>query len=216
MDTTITPPPFHAPANNSELMRRAKESLKGNWGACIGATLIYIVITIITIAIPIADIIGLVIEGPITLGFAMLYLNMIRKKSAEVEQIFAGFKHFTPSFCLYILILIFILLWSLLFIIPGIVALFAYSMSFYILADNPGIGALEAIRRSKQMMKGRKGELFCLCLRFLGWFLVCCFFVIGFLWLIPYMYTACAHFYEEAKKSVTPDADQPTLSVSNA
>ena len=95
---------------------------------------------------------------------------------------------------------IFILLWTLLLIIPGIIATYSYAMTFFIIADDPQAGALEAIGRSKEMMRGHRWKLFCLFLRFIGWSLLCLLtFGIGFLWLTPYMQTSLAHFYDDVR-----------------
>ena len=93
-----------------------------------------------------------------------------------------------------------VLIGMLLFIIPGIIAAYRYAMTFYILADHPGMDALAAIRRSKEMMRGNKLKLFCLGWRFFWWFLLCiptCF--IGLIWLVPYMNTSLAKFYDDLK-----------------
>lgn len=95
---------------------------------------------------------------------------------------------------------ILILLWSLLLIIPGIIKSFSYAMTPYILEDNPELGAVDAIHRSRMMMRGHKFDLFWLYLSFIGWFLLSILTLgIGFLWLVPYMETAQAAFYEEVK-----------------
>ena len=95
---------------------------------------------------------------------------------------------------------VFILLWMLLLIIPGIIAALAYSQTFYILAEDESIGAMDALKKSKEMMNGYKWKYFCLSLRFLGWVLLCILTLgIGFLWLAPYVEVSYAHFYEELK-----------------
>ena len=75
------------------------------------------------------------------------------------------------------------------------------SMAFFIIADDADCGPLEAISRSKEMMKGNKWKLFCLHWRFFGWALLAAFFTfgIGYLWLVPYMQTSFAKFYEDVK-----------------
>ena len=89
-------------------------------------------------------------------------------------------------------------LWSLLFVIPGIVASFSYAMTDYILAEHPELTASEAINRSKEMMRGNRFRLFCLELSFIGWSILCLFtFGIGNLWLTPYKNAAKAAFYRE-------------------
>ena len=91
-------------------------------------------------------------------------------------------------------------LWSLLFVIPGIIATYSYSMSFYILRDNPDMDANAARKASIEMMKGNKWKLFCLELSFIGWMLLSMLtFGILLLWVGPYMETAKAAFYEELK-----------------
>ena len=95
---------------------------------------------------------------------------------------------------------LFTFLWTLLFIIPGIIKAFSYAMSPYILEENPELSANEAIDRSRAMMKGHKFDLFWLYLSFIGWGFLCIFTLgIGLLWLMPYMQTAEAAFYEDVK-----------------
>jgi len=93
---------------------------------------------------------------------------------------------------------IYVLLWSLLFVIPGIIASFSYAMTDYILAENPEMSASEAISRSKEMMEGNRFRLFCLEFSFIGWSILCAFTLgIGNLWLTPYRQAATAAFYRE-------------------
>ena len=95
---------------------------------------------------------------------------------------------------------IFIALWSLLLIIPGIVKSLSYAMTPYILEENPELSANEAIDRSRAMMRGHKYDLLWLYLSFIGWFLLSFLTLgIGLLWLIPYVETAQAAFYEDVK-----------------
>ena len=96
--------------------------------------------------------------------------------------------------------MLFTFLWSLLFIIPGIVKCFSYSMTPFILEEHPELGANEAIDHSRAMMKGHKFDLFWLILSFIGWGFLCLFtFGIGYLWLVPYMDTSISAFYEDVK-----------------
>jgi uncharacterized membrane protein len=93
---------------------------------------------------------------------------------------------------------IFTILWFLLLIIPGFVALLRYSQTFYILSEDESIGPLEAISKSKEMMMGNKWKLFCLYCRFIGWFIVC-IITLGFagLYVGPYLSQSCANFYND-------------------
>ena len=82
----------------------------------------------------------------------------------------------------------------------GIIASYAYAMAFYVVADEPTIGAREALRRSKEMMQGNKFKLFCLYWHFFGWAILCILTLgIGFLWLGPYMSASTARFYEDVR-----------------
>ena len=95
---------------------------------------------------------------------------------------------------------VFVFLWSLLLVIPGIIKMFSYAMTPYILEEHPELTANEAIDHSRAMMKGHKFDLFWLYLSFIGWGILCIFTLgIGNLWLIPYMQTAQASFYEDVK-----------------
>ncbi|MCU5506971.1 hypothetical protein COA05_17815, partial [Bacillus thuringiensis] len=98
----------------------------------------------------------------------------------------------------YIVVNIYIFLWFLLFIIPGIIKSFSYAMTYFIINDHPEYSINQAITESRRMMDGHKMEYFILCLSFIGWFILSCITLgIGFLWLIPYFYTTSAAFYEE-------------------
>lgn len=91
-------------------------------------------------------------------------------------------------------------LWFLLFIVPGFIMCFAYAMTPFILNDHPELSAWEASRRSEEMMRGHKWRLFCLELSFIGWYLLAILtFGIGLLWLIPYVTTSLAAFYNDLK-----------------
>ncbi len=184
---------------NRELMARARASLQGQWGNAVVACIIYLVISFGMNMIPFAGLLGLLIAGPFSVGFSIFFLSVIRTRG-EVGQIFAGFPQFGRALGAYLLIVLFIILWTLLFIIPGLIMSYAYMMTFFVLADDPQVGAREAIRRSKEMMHGHKWKLFCLYFRFIGWSLLALLTCgIGFLWLMPYVQTAMAHFYEDVK-----------------
>ncbi|MEI2760118.1 MAG: DUF975 family protein [Bacteroidia bacterium] len=186
---------------NVVLMQMARESLKGKWGLAIGTFVVYLLISVvlqmITIVGPIAS---LIISGPFALGLAVFGLSISRNQDAKLEQIFQGFSNFGTALGAYLLIILFFLLWMILLIIPGIIAAISYSMTFYILADDNSIGAMDAIDKSKKMMDGYKWKYFCLCLRFLGWALLCILTLgIGLLWLMPYMQVTMAKFYDDVK-----------------
>jgi uncharacterized membrane protein len=189
---------------NLVLMQMARKSLKDKWGLAIGTFVVYMLIigTIQTTTefFPLAGLLLLAISGPMVLGIAIFSINISRNQDARLEQIFQGFNNFSTSLGAYLLMLLFIFLWTLLLIIPGIIAALSYSMTFYILADDNSIGAMEAIDKSKKMMDGYKWKYFCLGLRFIGWSLICILTLgIGFLWLFPYMQVCMVKFYDDIK-----------------
>ena len=98
---------------------------------------------------------------------------------------------------------IFIFLWSLLLLIPGIIKAFSYAMTPYILKEYPELSANQAIELSRKMMRGHKFDLFWLNLSFVGWFFLCLLTLgIGFVWFLPYVQTANAAFYQEVKNEL--------------
>jgi uncharacterized membrane protein len=143
-------------------------------------------------------IITFIIGGAVKLGYCSFNQKLIQGNNPQFSDLFSRFQLFGKALGLRIVIGLFAFLWSLLFIIPGIIALYRYSMAFYIMNDDPSVGIMEAIERSKQMMMGNKWRLFCLHISFIGWAFLCMFTMgIGYLWLFPYFYAAEAAFYLE-------------------
>ena len=105
----------------------------------------------------------------VAFGYNGYALMRVRGSEGQVRDLFDWFHMAGKIIWLNVLEIIFIYLWSLLFFIPGLVAMYRYSMAVYCLLDDPDISALEAIRRSKALMRGKKGELFMLDLSFIGW-----------------------------------------------
>lgn len=180
---------------NRILMQKARKSLNGNWEQPILTYLVYCLIS------GIGGPAGLIIGGPMQFGVSGFSLNLARNKKAELVQIFDGFKtKISDSIVAYLLMVLYVFLWSLLFVIPGIIAAIAYSQTFFILAEDKKITATEALDKSKKMMMGKKGKFFGLCMRFTGWFILSILTMgIGFLWLIPYAHVSFANFYDDIK-----------------
>ena len=182
---------------NAILMRQARVSLSPKWGLAIGTYLVY---GLLTGAINKVFPAGLIFSGPFSLGLAIFSLDFSRGKNAEMKQIFDGFQKFEKSLVAFLLMTLYILLWSLLFIIPGILIALSYAQTYYILADDETITGHEAMKKSQELMTGKRWKLFCLGWRFFGWFLLCLLTLgIGFLWLIPYMNISYAKFYDDLK-----------------
>ena len=198
-----------------DIRKSAWDSLSGKWGSCILAFIIFDIISGALAGLSyvvVGAIALLIVSGPLMLGYTKIYLNVARGKDADLGMLFNGFNDFGRSLVLYITNQIFIALWTMLLIIPGIIKSLAYSMSYYILLDDPNISAGDARKKSIAMMKGNKWRLFCLQLSFIGWFLLCIItFGILIFWVGPYMEVAKAKFYlsllpeEERKDSVVGD-----------
>jgi len=186
---------------NVILMRMAKESLKGKWGIAIGTFVIYSLIVGSFGCVPYAGAVAsLILGGPFLLGITIFALNISRNNDPKLEQLFHGFKNFGTSLGAYLLMVLFIFLWTLLLIVPGIIAAISYAMTFFIIADDPAIAPMDAIDKSKKMMYGYKWKYFCLVFRFFGWFLLCILTLgVGFLWLVPYTRVSFAKFYDDIK-----------------
>lgn len=186
---------------NTKLMQQARASLDLKWGIAIITFLIYNIIVGSLSVIPILGSIGaLILAGPFSYGLATFSMAIARNQKEDIKQIFEGFNNFANCLIAYLLMALYVILWSLLFIIPGIIAAISYSMVFYIMVDEPEIGPEAALRKSKEMMYGYKWKFFRLNIRFFGWSLLCILTLgIGFLWLIPYMHVTYVKFYEDIK-----------------
>ena len=153
---------------------------------------------IIILASLFAAVIYFVLGSFIGVGYAKFNLNLVDKKNAAFETLFEYFSHWKTTTITRLLRALYVFLWSLLFIIPGIVAGFSYAMTDYILAEDPELTADEAISQSKSIMMGNKWRFFCLQFSFIGWdILATLAFGIGHLWLTPYKQAAYAAFYRE-------------------
>ncbi len=186
---------------NKVLMAQARESLSGKWKLAIGTCLVYVLLTVGIAYIPgIGFIAQLIVAGPLTVGISIFSLSIARNQEPKFDQLFEGFQNFGVTLGTYLLMILFILLWMLLLIIPGIIASIAYSQVFYILAEDKNIGPMDALAKSKQMMQGNKWKYFCLGLRLIGLALLCVLTLgIGLLWLEPYANVSFAKFYDDLK-----------------
>lgn len=189
------------PTDNVVLMKMARESLAGKWGLAIATFVVYMLVTGAAGSIaPPGSLLGLIIGGPFALGAASFSLSISRGKDAQLEQIFSGFNRFSTALAAFLLMLLYVVLWTLLLIVPGIIAALSYSMTFYIISDDGSIKATEALERSKQMMDGYKLKLFYLFLRFFLLSLLCVLTLgIGFFWLVPFVHVTLAKFYDDIK-----------------
>ena len=207
---------------NQDFKNAALEALRGNWAPAVVCTIIYLLLSI-GISLPqpniddptaaltgaqkimmVANVLLLfLVMVPLGIGyyqaFKVLFTDGDNKLTANCFRL--SFGNYFKNVAAYLLMCLFIFLWTLLLIIPGIIKALAYSMTPFILKDFPELSVNQAINLSQKMMKGHKFDYFWLGLSFIGWILLGLLTLgIGYIWLIPYMYTSYAAFYEEVKK----------------
>lgn len=183
---------------NLELAGQQIFSTDTGWNAQImgfiigGAALIIIAALVMAIAY-------FILGSIVGVGYSKFNLDLVdRQKEPGIATLFDYFKYWKITAVANLLQGLYVFLWSLLFIIPGIIAGYSYAMTNYILSENPELTAREAIEQSKQMMSGNRWRLFCLQFSFIGWDLLCALTLgIGNLWLTPYKQAATAAFYRE-------------------
>ena len=170
---------------------------------------------------PLSGIYSLLVTGAMDLGLTLFFLAMFRRQIVGIGDVFLGFERYGKALGLFLFQGLFILLWSLLFLVPGIIAAIRYSQAFFILADDPNKGIRQCMDESKMMMRGNKAKYFCLSLSFIGWgilasipagvlsgisealylsgFMTVLFDIVGALCMAPviaYIYSTQAGFYE--------------------
>lgn len=141
--------------------------------------------------------------SPIRYSLSRVYLGLIEGKRVKFSMFATGYTEaWGKSILLSFLTWIFTILWSFLFVIPGIIKAYSYRMAFFILADNPELSANEALQKSKEMMKGHKLDLFVLDLSFIWWFLlVAITFGVASIYVAPYIGATQANFYKSLKEA---------------
>ena len=206
-----TPPPvqrqpvfFNGILNRSLLKEEARAIFKGNYWNAVLAVLLPSLIAggIAAIVPPVGSIISWIFSPILIVGGLVLLLRIVRgMRNAGVGDIFSIFDKFGNVFLAYFTTNLFIGLWTLLFVIPGIYKSFCWAMTFYIIADNPDISGTEARRLSEAMMEGHKMEFFILQLSFIGWTLLsaCTFGILGIFYVAPWMATTNADYYDNLR-----------------
>ncbi|NCC99606.1 MAG: DUF975 family protein [Bacteroidia bacterium] len=190
---------------NSEIRSMACDSLRGNWSMPVLSTLLILLISGTT-AIPFGGFIALIfLYIPICYSLIQAYLMFIRgDKDNLISKMFDCFNDYGRALGVSLLQALYIILWTLLLFVPGVIKSYSYSQAFFIALDKPELRPEDCINESMQMMNGYKMKLFLLDLSFIGWWLLSILSLgIGFLWLLPYIYTSHSHFYEELKAETT-------------
>ncbi len=201
-------------SNYNEYKEMALRSLEGKWTNAVIASFITFFLADLMgsgISVFLEPTAGIIMQGAIVLvllpllwGYLVYFLNLIRGEDISYSRLFDGFEQYLRVFLTEFLKALYELLWSLLFVIPGIIKSYSYAMTEFILKDDPNIGSEEAICKSMKMMEGHKMQLFMIDLSMIGWLILSILTLgIGFLFLVPYNYSAHAHFYEDLKNEQT-------------
>lgn len=205
---------------NQDYKNAALAALKGRWAPAVLATVVFMLFAFAYCGMNILPqylmldatkllkisgasmLLAILVYQPVSFGYYGACRRLLTEGDDQMlHNMMAGaFSKYFRVLWSVVLMELKILAWSLLLIIPGIIMSLAYSMTPFIIYDNPELSAPEAIRLSRKMMKGHKFDLFYLYLSFLGWILLCILTLgIGLIWLMPYMVTSTASFYEDVK-----------------
>jgi len=193
----------------AEMKLAAKSQIKGKLGTFFLAYLMLFLFSFVVGMIPIAGpIITILVSPSLTMGFVLITLMAVNNQDIALADFFNGFNYFVKAFLLCLLTGLFTFLWSLLFIVPGIVKGYAYRMAPYILAENPEMSPLDCITASKNMTNGYKGDLFVLDLSFIGWMLLTAVtFGIAGIYVYPYYMVTYGNFYVDLKSKVISESN---------
>lgn len=180
--------------DRSALKEAAKQQISGKIGVLFLCSLVAGLIA------GVSSFLAWLIVPAIVMGITMIYLGITNGQEPKVGDVFNGFNIFGKAWCLNFLMMLFITLWSLLLVVPGIIKAYSYYMAPYILADNPTMTASEALKESKRITNGAKMDIFILELSFIGWMLLSMFtFGIALIYVAPYMNATMANAYQVLK-----------------
>lgn len=192
---------------NAKFFREAAWSqLTGKWQPAVIFSLVYMAIVLVINYVGTKNdyisFLSMLLLYPLQYGAAVAFLSFKRTGvDVKIGDMFVGFNDYGRVFVTILLQTLYIVLWSLLLVVPGIIKAISYSQTIYILKDNPELKFNGAIERSMAMMEGHKMEAFLLGISFIGWLLLGVLTLgIGMLWVTPYMSTAYAHFYDYVKE----------------
>lgn len=187
-----------------EIKTQARLALKGKW---IQPVLTQLVQGLINGGF----LIKIFLANPISAGARNAYRRLLHNDEEVFSNTFNGAFNgdYTHRVLTMLLKDVYVLLWSILLIVPGIVKSYSYALVPYLVEDEPELDADSCIHRSRELMAGHKWDLFCLDMSFIGWFFLCILTAgIGFLWLSPYVKTSHAAFYEDLVAYTAPAGGQ--------
>lgn len=198
----------------SSIIKTAKGHMKKNLSINIVVYLLYAIIITGANIVPGA---GLVLAGPMAVCVGWFFMMQTRGKDVEFKNAYEKIDRFINAIVAWLFKSIFIFLFTFLFIVPGIIKYYSYSMTYYIIADDKDISGLEAIKKSKEMMKGRKMDRFMLDLSFIGWYILSMFtFGLAYFYAAPYHALAKAEFYRVlVGDNVVEINEEETIAIEN-
>ena len=160
--------------------------------------LLPIILLVVLLVVIVAVLVSVFLFSPLEVGCRRFFNRNLREK-AEVKEVAHGYDHnYMNNVKTLFLRDLYIILWSLLFLIPGIVKSYSYRMIPYLLADHPEMTSKEAFARSREMMNGNKWRAFILDLSFIGWEIlaVLTFGILEIFYVGPYYHATCSALYE--------------------
>lgn len=211
---------------NQDFKNEALDALRGNWAPAVVCAIVFLLIVCVILGPSYcvnmtalgmmhlsSDVVtaftwsswpvSIFLYYPLMLGYSVTHNILVKEggNSLTANMFRSMFGRYLHKVWGMFLTYLFIALWALLLVIPGIIKAFSYALTPYILHDNPELSANQAIDLSRKMMKGHKFDLFWLNLSFVGWFFLCLLTLgVGFVWFMPYVQAANAAFYQEVKR----------------
>ena len=185
-----------------QLMQKARTLLAPHWVLSIGVCLVYG----LAVAVPAelnsyGEMLSFLLAGPLQLGLCFFFLNLVRGEETRFELLFEGFKPLLTVLLSYAIIAALTIVGLILLIVPGIIVALGFSMTYYVIADDPEITFQVALEQSWKLTDGYKMELLVLNLRFIPWYLLglLCL-IVGVFVVIPWHNTTLALYYEHLKE----------------
>lgn len=187
--------------NRAEIKENAKTAFQAKYGLSVGVYVLFALVSAVASAITMG-LGALLIMPPLMVGVSSFFLRIYKRETADIGDMFTdGFTDYGRNLGGMLWMELFVFLWSLLFMIPGIVKALSYSMTPYILADCPNVRATDAIKLSMRMTLGHKGGIFVMVLSFLGWAILSALTagILQILYVGPYIGTSFAGLYVDLK-----------------
>ena len=195
------------------LKQQAKDLFIDYYWPCVGAS--FVAATILAaLSVSSAGMLSLLLIPIFTFGKKMFFLTVYNSEKKDIGYMFSeGIRNYGHKLGGYLWSVLFTFLWSLLFIIPGIIKSFSYAMTPYLLSEYDNIPARDALKVSMRMMKGNKGRLFVLYLSFIGWDIlsILTLGILNIFLVRPYKETALSGFYQELKIACILSGEFPEL-----